>query len=94
MAESEAKPFVAEDVRFTSKRDTLYAFLLDWPTGEIAIRSLGRAQLSGARVQRLTLLGGGPVEFRHDGDALRLTLPAAGRRFVPALRVDGSGLAA
>jgi alpha-L-fucosidase len=94
MAESEAKPFVAEDVRFTRKGNVLYAILLDWPTSEIAIGSLGRAKLNGPRIERVTLLGGAPVEFRHDGDALRVTLPAAERRFVPALRIDGAGLAA
>jgi len=94
MAESEAKPFVAEDVRFTSKHGTLFAILLDWPTSEVEIASLGRSQLKNARIERVTLLGGGSLEFRHDSDALRLILPAAGRGFVPALRVDGAGLAA
>ena len=94
MAESEAKPFVAEDVRFTCKGETLYAILLDWPAGEAVIGSLGRTKSNGARIEQVTLLGGGPLEFRHDGDELRLSLPASDRRFVPAVRIEGRGLAA
>ena len=94
MAESEAQPFVPADVRFTSKGGTIYAILLEWPPDEVVIHSLGKNPSNGARIERVTLLGGGPLEFRTDGAALRLALPAAGRRFVPVLRIDGAGLAA
>ncbi|MFL6735052.1 MAG: alpha-L-fucosidase [Sphingomicrobium sp.] len=93
MAEGEAKPFVAQDVRFTSKGGTLYAIFLDWPQGEAAITSLGGNALSGGRIQRVELLGGGAVQFRQDADALRLTLPQPSLGgFVPALRINGQGL--
>ncbi|MCH8617293.1 alpha-L-fucosidase [Sphingomonas sp. SM33] len=91
MAEGEAKPFVADDIRFTAKCGTLYAALLDWPSSEVAIASLGSAS---GRVERVTLLGGPPLAFQQTRDALRLTLPPAGDKFVPVLRIDGAGLAA
>ncbi len=94
MAEGEAKPFVAEDVRFTAKGGVLYAILLDWPTGQLSIRLLGQVCLNGGRIERVSLLGGGPLAFRHDSEALFVTLPMAGPRFVPVLRIDGPGLAA
>jgi alpha-L-fucosidase len=94
MAEGEAKPFVAGDVRFTSKGQTLYAIFLDWPEGQAAIRSLSKTALGNARIDRITFLGGPPIHFRHDSDALHLSLPPANSRLVPALRIEGAGLAA
>ena len=46
-----------------------------------------------ARIERVELLGGGPLEFRRDADALRFRLPRPdGDAFVPAVRISGSGL--
>ncbi|MAX00054.1 MAG: alpha-L-fucosidase [Sphingomonas sp.] len=93
--EAEQKPFTAEDIRFTTKGETLYAILLGWPRGETIIKSLGARALAGRRVERVTLLGGGTISHRQDGDALRFRLPSdAGERFVPVLRIDGKGLTA
>jgi alpha-L-fucosidase len=94
MAENEARPFTAEDVRFTQKGGVLYAILLDWPAGETAIASLGANGTPEAVVERVDLLGGPQLSFQRDGEALRLTVPSprAGE-FVPVLRIDGRGLA-
>jgi alpha-L-fucosidase len=92
MAEGEAKPFTAQDVRFTQKDGALYAIFLDWPEGEATIASLGTDALPDARIERVELLGGPPLAFRRDRQALRLTLPRADL-FVPALRISGRGLA-
>jgi alpha-L-fucosidase len=89
--EQDAKPFAAEDIRFTRKGDTLYAIFLDWPSGESAIRSLGAN--AGGVIERIDLLGGPELPFRRDPDALRLTLPQPwSGAFVPALRIRGRGL--
>jgi alpha-L-fucosidase len=94
MAEGNAKPYVADDIRFASKGGDLFAFFMEWPDREIAVTSLGGNVLSGARVERVELLGGGPVQFRQDGDALRVTLPAnANGSIVPVVRVQGPGIA-
>jgi alpha-L-fucosidase len=94
MAENEARPFTAEDVRFTQKGGVLYAILLDWPAGETAIASLGANGTPEAVVERVDLLGGPQLSFQRDGEALRLTVPSprAGE-FVPVLRIGGRGLA-
>lgn len=82
--ETSAAPFTGADIRFTSRNGTLYAILLDWPQGESRI-----AALAGMPVERVTLLGGGPLAFRRDHDALRLTLPPSEPgAFVPVLRID------
>jgi alpha-L-fucosidase len=90
--EQEAKPFTAEDVRFTRKDEALYAIFLDWPAGEAAVRSLGLNAIGGAAIERVDLLGGPQLQFRRDADALRVTLPPSPAAFVPALRIRGRGL--
>ena len=92
--EDQAKPFTAEDVRFTRKKGTLYVILLDWPKGETSIASLGQSAIGNATVERVQMLGGPQLAFVGGTDALRLTLPpATNGEFVPVLRVDGRGLA-
>ena len=92
--EGQAKPFVAEDIRFTVGRGALNAIFLDWPSGEIAIHSLGRTVLPEARIERVEMLGGGAIPFRRVDDSLRVTLPPPSPgAFVPAVRIFGAGLA-
>ena len=91
MNEQDAKPFTAEDLRFTQKDGRLYAIFLDWPKGEAAIASLGTNRLPNAVIEQVQLLGGSPLKFRREGDALRVSLPPADL-FVPALRISGRGL--
>jgi len=93
MAEDQAKPFTAEDIRFTKKSEALYVIFLDWPHGESAIASLGSKALPDAAIERVELLGGSPLEFRRDADALRLRVPPSGGALVPTLRIRGRGLA-
>jgi alpha-L-fucosidase len=87
------KPYTAEDVRITTSGGGLNLFLLDWPTGEAKVACLGK-RAAGGVIERLTLNGGGVIDFRQDDDALRFTLPApTAGAFVPGLRIEGRGLA-
>jgi len=88
MAEDQAKPFTSDDVRFTHKGDSLYAIFLDWPPGEATLHAIPAE----ASIERVELLGGPPLEFRLEGDALRLKFPRPDGGLVPALRIRGSGL--
>lgn len=90
--ENEAKPFTAFDIRFTRTGDALFAIFMDWPEDEAAIRALGERELPGAMIERVELLGGPQLEFRRDGDALRVRLPPAEGSFAPAIRIKGRGL--
>ena len=68
----------ATDIRFTKKGDTLYAFVMGWPQGELQITSLG---LGGAHAPSKALdvriLGQEqPLRFVHDGGGLRVSMPA------------------
>jgi len=75
--EGKSRPYTAEDIRFTTKGETLYAFALGWPAdGKISIRTLAAGSASYPReVKRVELLGGGPLNFTRDAKALTVTLP-------------------
>ena len=76
----DVRPYTAEDIRFTAKGDTVYAYLMGWPDGGTArVKSLGKNGGHYDReVGRVELLGGdagAPLTFAHEADALVVTLP-------------------
>ena len=78
----------AADIRFTTRGGALYAAILDWPQGPVTI-----AALAGVAVERVTLLGGGSLDFQRGDAGLRVTLPAPGAHaFVPVLRIEGGAI--
>lgn len=78
--EGKGKPFVAQDIRFTTKGAVLYAIPMGWPeNGKITIKSLakGNASLYPSKIKSIELLGAGPVtDFKQDETGLTVTLPA------------------
>lgn len=94
MNEGSQAPFTSADIRFTAKAGVLNAALLDWPEGKARIAALSTNALPDARVERVELLGHGPVAWLRDGETMEVALPrpAAGA-FVPVLRIHGRGLA-
>ncbi|MBB3226020.1 alpha-L-fucosidase [Luteibacter sp. Sphag1AF] len=74
MQEGKAKPFTAQDIRFTERAGVLYAIALGWPAeGKLVIHSI-RAD---DHVRSVTMLAGGKaVDARQQDDGLHLTLPA------------------
>lgn len=93
--EGGARPWTAQDIRFTTRAGILYALALDWPEdGKVVIRSLSFQALGGRTVERIELLGAGSVSFVQSADGLVIDLPADRPvAFVPAFRILGSGLA-
>jgi alpha-L-fucosidase len=70
--------FTAQDIRFTTKGDTLYAIPLGWPEdGEVVIQSLGTQKNNYPEtIQQITFLGTNtPVSWSRSDDALRVKLP-------------------
>jgi alpha-L-fucosidase len=91
--ETKFRGFQPEDVRFLVKDGVLHMVMLQWPDGPVRVPSLGLGPLKGAKIARVTLLGGGAVTVRQDADAASFGLPPAGPdRIVPVLRLDGNGL--
>jgi alpha-L-fucosidase len=90
----DVRPYTSEDVRFTTKGDTLYAFLMDWPdSGSAVIKSLakGSAVIGGRKVARVSSLGGrAKIEWTQDAQGLnvKLTGPATGAHPV-GLKIEG-----
>ncbi|UPK67014.1 alpha-L-fucosidase [Chitinophaga filiformis] len=75
--EGKGKPFGAEDIRFTTKADTLYAIALGTPAdGKIRVKSLAAGSSHyPAEIAKVELLGRGPVNFERGNDALIVQLP-------------------
>ena len=75
--ERNQRPYTAEDIRFTRKGETVYAFAFVWPTtGKYVIKTLAKGSSALPRpIQRVELIGGGPVKFAQDATGLTLTLP-------------------
>jgi alpha-L-fucosidase len=80
--DTKRRAFTSEDVRFTTRGDTLYAIVLDWPaSGRVTIRSLAQASphLPG-EIASVELLGSrDPVQWTRAEDGLRVKVSAARR---------------
>jgi alpha-L-fucosidase len=90
-AATDVRPYTAADVRYTSKGDTLYAFLMGWPTdGKITLTSLaaGSENYPG-QVGKIELLGSkDAVTFARDDKGLTVNLPATKPNdFAAALKI-------
>ncbi|MHC4800393.1 MAG: alpha-L-fucosidase [Planctomycetota bacterium] len=79
MAERKAKfsAFTAQDIRFTTKDNVLYAICLAWPDNEVTIRSLStRTFLSPGGIADIHLLGArGQLKWSRDDTGLKVELP-------------------
>ena len=77
--DTKRRDFTAQDVRFTTKGDALYAILLGWPEGgEAQIRSLGsNLKLYTQEIGSVELVGvKEPLRWSQTATGLRVKLPA------------------
>jgi alpha-L-fucosidase len=74
--EATRKALVAEDIRFTTNGDTLYAFSMGWAGREAVIPTLATSAAQGVgRIQNVELLGAGKLPFTQDESGLKIQLP-------------------
>lgn len=75
--EKKGRAFTGEDIRFTSRGDTLYAIALRWPGAELKVKSLGAsAGFTAAKVSDVHLLGADErLEWREGPDGLTIKTP-------------------
>ncbi|HVT79267.1 MAG TPA: alpha-L-fucosidase [Phycisphaerae bacterium] len=75
----DVRPYTADDIRFTAKGDTLFAFLMGWPnTGKATLKSLAKGSGKFPReVAKVELLGSGERPFTQDDTGLTVSLPDA-----------------
>jgi len=96
MSESKRQPFTAEDIRFTTRAEMLYAFVLEAPQANtITIKSLPADRMAG-KIERVELLGAAdPLRYEHTAQGLTITLPPQTRpQGVWAVRINGRGVVA
>jgi alpha-L-fucosidase len=92
----------SQEIRFTTKADTLYALVTDWPAdGQVVIKSLatGAKSLPAGKIEKVELLGdkrrfrflgNKPLAFTQDETGLHVTFPAAKPcDFAYALKITG-----
>jgi alpha-L-fucosidase len=76
--ESKRPAMTAEDIRFTTKGSTLYAFVMGWPEKEAVVRALGLASAQApGKIQKAELLGyKGELKWKQDETSLKVEMPA------------------
>lgn len=67
-----------KDIRFTTKDNTLYAFCLNVPDGDVVIKSLGKdSKLNDKKIASIKMLGStDQISWQQNGDALVIKKPA------------------
>lgn len=85
----ESADYTAQDIRFTTRGDALYALTLGEPKGTLKIASLRHGSDHEPRpVRRVELLGGGTLKFRQTAQALEVDVPErVPSRHASALRI-------
>jgi alpha-L-fucosidase len=80
LSENKNKAFVAEDIRFTQKGETLYAITLAWPeSGKLTVESLksGADAIYEGEIGSVQLLGAAdPIKWTRNEKGLHVELPA------------------
>ena len=72
--------YSAEDIRFTTRENFLYAIALDWPeNGAITVKSMDdEMQVSTKGIKAVSLVGSdAELDWTRDGEGLHVTLPEA-----------------
>jgi alpha-L-fucosidase len=76
--EGKRADFTAEDVRFTTKGSTLFAFVMGWPEKAAVVNALGLASPQApGKIQKVELLGyKGELKWKQDEAGLKVEMPA------------------
>jgi alpha-L-fucosidase len=84
--------YTAKDIRFTTKKGSLYAVALGWPEdGQLLVRSLAAPA---GKITKVSLLGyKGKVTWSQTPEGLKVQLPAEKvSKYTCALKIEGKGL--
>jgi alpha-L-fucosidase len=76
--DTKTQEYTAEDFRFTTRGNNLYAIELAWPAGnETVVHSVGAEALKGRNIQSVALLGSNAaITYKLQSDGLHIQLPA------------------
>jgi alpha-L-fucosidase len=89
--------YTSRDIRFTTRGDTLYATVMNWPDAEpVTISSLATGQPVKGKVEKVELLGhGGELKFTQDEQGLKVKFPDEKPcEYCYSLKISGLKLAA
>ena len=76
MSESHIVTYTANDIRFTTKGNILYATVLDWTDGIVVIKSLAQGNPYGCVINDVSMLGcTEPLEWKQTVDVLKIKFP-------------------
>jgi hypothetical protein len=75
--DTETQSYTAEDFRFTTKGNNLFAIELGWPdSSQIVILMLSSSGLSGQHIRTVTMLGSDiSLVYQQSADGLHIKLP-------------------
>ena len=70
--------YTPQEIRFTTKGDTLYAIVMAWPAdGQAIITSLAKGAAPDGKIEKVELLGhADPLTFTQDDQGLKVNFPA------------------
>ena len=92
LSENKNKPYVAEDFRFTTNNDSVYAFILQKPeSGVVKIKSFGKTTgLLDKPVEKISLLGSDvSLDWNQQDGFLQVELPAKDPcKYALVLKID------
>jgi alpha-L-fucosidase len=73
----DVRPYESTDIRFTTKDNNLYAFIMDTPTADVSILSLGKnSTINDKKIRKITMPGSEEkIKWKQQDDALVITLP-------------------
>ena len=76
--EDKQNDLTAQDVRFTAKNSTVYAFVMGWPEKEAVVQALGLASpQQPGKIMKVELLGHkGDLQWKQEDAALKVEMPA------------------
>jgi alpha-L-fucosidase len=76
--EDKQKDFTSEDVRFTTKGNTIYAFVMGCPESAATVKALGLGSpQQPGKIQKVEILGyKGDLKWKQDDAGLRVEMPA------------------
>ena len=74
----EVRNYQSTDIRFTTKKEKLFAFVMEAPTGNVLIKSLGKnAGIETRQIASIQLLGSKEkISWQQKDDVLEITKPA------------------
>ncbi len=76
MTDNKQTIYTAQDIRFTTNDNNLYAISLDWADGDILIKSLSKEYTQDLQIESVEMLGyDGALDYELLDEGLRVTFP-------------------